>query len=81
MKLADIIDSIHVKSVSGTLDLDIENVAFDSRKVQKGTVFCALPGVNVDGNEFIEASLDAGGIGPADRARFYHDNMARLLGR
>ncbi len=60
MKLADIIDSIHVKSVSGTLDLEIENVAFDSRKAQKGTVFCALPGVKVDGNEFVEAALDAG---------------------
>lgn len=60
MKLADIIDSIHIKSVSGSLDLEIDEICFDSRKARKGSVFCALPGVNADGNDFVEAALEAG---------------------
>ena len=60
MKLEIVIDSIHVKSVTGSLDLEIDQICFDSRKVGKGSVFCALPGVKADGNEFVESALDAG---------------------
>ncbi|MDF1815974.1 MAG: UDP-N-acetylmuramoyl-L-alanyl-D-glutamate--2,6-diaminopimelate ligase, partial [Verrucomicrobiales bacterium] len=60
MKLADIINTIHIKSVSGSLDIEIDDVCFDSRNAKQGSVFCALSGVNSDGNEFIESALDNG---------------------
>ena len=58
MKLSELIDSICVKSVSGSLDIEVSGVFFDSRKVVEGGVFCALD----DGNEYIEAAIDNGAV-------------------
>ena len=60
MTLSDILDSFHVKAVTGSTDVEIDSVCFDSRQAGPGSVFCALPGVKVDGNEFVEQALDAG---------------------
>ena len=60
MKLSQIIDSIRVKSVSGSLDADITGVCFDSREAVPGSLFCALPGVTADGNEFVAPAVEAG---------------------
>ncbi|MCG8600587.1 MAG: UDP-N-acetylmuramoyl-L-alanyl-D-glutamate--2,6-diaminopimelate ligase [Verrucomicrobiales bacterium] len=62
MKLEDAIDSIHVKSVVGSLDLDIKGVSYDSRKVSEGDVFCALTGLGADGNEFVDAAVESGAV-------------------
>ncbi|MCB1076204.1 MAG: UDP-N-acetylmuramoyl-L-alanyl-D-glutamate--2,6-diaminopimelate ligase [Verrucomicrobiae bacterium] len=60
MKLADAIARISVKSVSGTLETEITGVCHDSRKVEKGSLFCALPGEKVDGNDFVSIALERG---------------------
>ncbi len=60
MKLSDVIDGIHVKSVAGTLETEVSGVFYDSRKVIPGGVFCALKGVGSDGNRFIDAAVERG---------------------
>ena len=40
--------------------LTIESLEWDSRKVQPGGVYVALPGERVDGHDFIDAAVDAG---------------------
>lgn len=62
MKLADAIDSIYVKSVSGTLDVEVSGVYYDSRQVTPGGVFCALEGVGSDGHEFIGSAVANGAV-------------------
>ena len=49
MKLQDIIENIHIVSVSGSLDPEITDVCFDSRKAKDGSLFCALKGLDHDG--------------------------------
>ncbi|MDA7926842.1 UDP-N-acetylmuramoyl-L-alanyl-D-glutamate--2,6-diaminopimelate ligase, partial [Verrucomicrobiales bacterium] len=58
----DAIASIHVKSVTGPLNIDVSGVFYDSRKVSTGGVFCALKGVGSDGHEFIESAIENGAV-------------------
>lgn len=60
MQLSEVIDQISVKSVSGPLETEIAGVCFDSRKVEAGTLFCALPGEKVDGNDFVPSAVERG---------------------
>ncbi len=62
MKLEDVIESVHVKSVSGPIDIDVSGVYYDSRKVTPGGIFCALKGVGSDGFEFIDSAIRNGAV-------------------
>ena len=62
MKLSEVIDTIHVKSVSGSLDVEVSGIFYDSRQVIKGAVFCALVGEGADGNEYIDAAIENGAV-------------------
>lgn len=62
MKLEDVIDSIYVKHVTGTLTVDVSGVFYDSRTVKPGGIFCALRGEGRDGHEFIDAALEKGAV-------------------
>ena len=44
----------------GSLDLSVNGVQFDSRKVEAGDVFVAVPGTQVDGHRFIPTALERG---------------------
>ena len=60
MELKDLIEDLHVKSVSGSMATDITGIAYDSRHVSSGHLFVALRGAKVDGRDFIDQALDAG---------------------
>lgn len=62
MKLADVIDSIYVKHVAGTLEVDVTGVHYDSRKVQPGGIFCALKGGGRDGHDYLDAAIESGAV-------------------
>ena len=36
------------------------NIKTDSRKVKKGDIFVALPGINSNGNEYIDKAIENG---------------------
>jgi UDP-N-acetylmuramoyl-L-alanyl-D-glutamate--2,6-diaminopimelate ligase len=60
--LKDILYKVSLLSVSGTTDLHVEDICFDSRKVKKGDVFVAVKGTAVDGHAFIQTAVDQGAI-------------------
>lgn len=41
-------------------DIRVTGLCLDSRRVQAGDVFCALPGTRTDGRRYIEAAIGAG---------------------
>jgi UDP-N-acetylmuramoyl-L-alanyl-D-glutamate--2,6-diaminopimelate ligase len=47
-------------TVSNDADPEITAVAYDSRAVRRGTLFCCLPGASVDGHDFADAASRAG---------------------
>jgi len=60
--LKDILYKVSLTSVSGDMETAITTIAFDSRKVEPGTVFVATRGTQVDGHDYIDAALERGAV-------------------
>ncbi|MEP7127361.1 MAG: UDP-N-acetylmuramoyl-L-alanyl-D-glutamate--2,6-diaminopimelate ligase, partial [Chitinophagales bacterium] len=61
-KLSDILYKVNLLELSGTTDIEITGVCFDSRKVKAGSLFIATKGTVVDGHEFINAAIEKGAV-------------------
>lgn len=61
-QLKDILYKVSLQSVSGNMETEVTQLAFDSRKVAEGTAFVAIKGTQVDGHEFIQKAIDAGAV-------------------
>ena len=60
MELKKLLADIHVLEVHADLDLEITDIAYDSRKVQQGGMFVAISGFATDGNRFIPMAMEKG---------------------
>lgn len=60
MKLNDILNNVEYELLQGTMELDIEKLAYDNRKVGQGDMFFALVGTTLDGHDFVNKAIDAG---------------------
>src|SRR5687767_4280574 len=63
MGLGALADVIAPDRVSGLPVGEVTGLAYDSRRVEPGTLFFAIPGVHVDGHEFVATAVDAGAVG------------------
>ncbi|MEP7081808.1 MAG: UDP-N-acetylmuramoyl-L-alanyl-D-glutamate--2,6-diaminopimelate ligase [Chloroflexota bacterium] len=63
MGLGALADVIAPERVSGMPVGEVRGLAYDSRAVSPGTVFFAVPGVHVDGHDFVPQAVAAGAIG------------------
>lgn len=60
MQIKDLIYKVSLISVSGRTDVDVTAICFDSRKVEKGSMFIAVRGVSSDGHSFIADVIQKG---------------------
>lgn len=60
MKLKDILVNCNLLEIIGDKDLDILDIAFDSRKVKPNTLFFAVKGTQVDGHDYIDKAIEQG---------------------
>ena len=60
--LKDIVYKVSLKSVSGDMDLDVNSVHIDSRKVKSGGLFVAIVGWETDGHKYIDKAIENGAI-------------------
>ena len=60
MKLKDLLIGVAVLEMTADPELNIEHVAYDSRKVTQGGLFVAISGFATDGNRFIPMALEKG---------------------
>ena len=60
MKLKDLLRGIRILDATADMELDIEAVAYDSRKVTAGALFVAISGFASDGNRFIPMAVEKG---------------------
>ena len=58
--LKDILYKVSLQATSGDMNIPIEKVHFDSRKVEKGDLFVAVKGTQVDGHKFIQSAIEKG---------------------
>src|SRR5262245_18087396 len=60
MQLKTLLGATPVLQVIGPVDRPVENIAYDSRRVQRRTMFVALRGEKTDGHQFIGQAIDKG---------------------
>src|SRR5881396_1149090 len=60
MQLKTLLSATQVRQIIGTLDRTVENIAYDSRRVQRNGMFVALRGEKSDGHEFIGQAIEKG---------------------
>ena len=60
MKLKELIRGINVLESNVSMELNIEHIAYDSRKVTEGSLFVAITGFASDGNRFIPMAMEKG---------------------
>ncbi len=58
----ELIKNIDFLKIIGDIDKNIENIAVDSRKVSKNTLYFAIKGATVDGHDFIESAIKNGAV-------------------
>jgi len=60
MKLSTLLEKIDCIAVNGDLDTEITSIEYDSRKVQKGSVFVCMKGFQSDGHAFAQMAVEKG---------------------
>ncbi|MEL6718281.1 MAG: UDP-N-acetylmuramoyl-L-alanyl-D-glutamate--2,6-diaminopimelate ligase [Bacteroidota bacterium] len=60
MQLRQIIKNVSITKTIGNPKIIINNIQFDSRKVEQSDVFVAVKGTQVDGHRFIEKAIEQG---------------------
>ncbi len=60
LKLNNLLKGVNCKRIIGDAAVDIQDIRFDSRMVEKGDLFVALCGTNVDGHNYIDTAIDQG---------------------
>lgn len=62
MPLGQLTDEIGPERVIGLPVGEVRGLAYDSRAVEPGTLFFAIPGVHVDGHEYVPQAIAAGAL-------------------
>ena len=60
MKLEKLLEELDYRLLAGSLDTEVTQIDYDSRKVVEGSLFVCIPGANVDGHDFIDQVIDKG---------------------
>ena len=61
-KLNELLSPIEITEIIGSDEKDILSLTSDSRRVEPGTLFVAVPGVSVDGHQFIPMAVEKGAV-------------------
>jgi len=60
MRLAEVIGGVDIIGRYGSLEVDIKDVIYDSRKVTPGCLFICITGFKVDGHQYIQDAINKG---------------------
>ncbi len=62
MELKDLLEGVELVHVNGSLDIEIANIAYDSRKVNKDSLFVCIEGFVTDGHKYAGSTIDNGAV-------------------
>ena len=57
MRLSELLKNVEVLNTLGDIDKEITGVNIDSRRIEAGHLFVAIPGTQTDGHKFISAAM------------------------
>src|SRR6266540_4106366 len=58
MQLKTLLSATPIRQIIGPVDRPVENISYDSRRVQRNTLFVALRGEKTDGHQFIAQAIN-----------------------
>src|SRR5438876_6439494 len=68
MQLKILARAISPRRIIGTLDRQVDSIAYDSRRVQRNSLFVAIRGEKSDGHQFLDQAIEKGaGVIVAER--------------
>ena len=69
--LRKLIAQVPVLRTVGSLDLPIHGLAYDSRRVEAGTLFVAIKGTHTDGHHYVDQAIARGAVALLVDARYW----------
>ncbi len=60
MKLSKLLERIDYKCIQGSVDIEVKNLANDSRKVEEGSLFFCIKGAVTDGHSYVPEVVQKG---------------------
>jgi UDP-N-acetylmuramoyl-L-alanyl-D-glutamate--2,6-diaminopimelate ligase len=61
--LKELLTALPSKETFGQTDLKIRKIEYDSRKIDQGDLFVAIPGFREDGHKYVNSALKKGAVG------------------
>ena len=62
MWLKNLLETGSVEEIQGKVTQTVDGLAYDSRKVRQGDVFFAVPGIDVDGHDYVNQAVEQGAV-------------------
>ena len=62
MKLNELLKHVEVLNALGDTEIEITGVNIDSRRIESGHLFVAIPGTQTDGHKFIPKAIEQGAV-------------------
>ncbi len=62
MKLSKLFEGIEFELIKGSMEVEIKDISYDSRKVSKNHLFMAIEGLSTDGHEYIDLAIQNGAV-------------------
>ena len=75
MKLNKLLEGIDYTIISGSTDIEISDICYDSRKVKVGSLFICLSGSNFDGHDYIDSAIENGAKAVLVEKDVYRDDI------
>lgn len=75
MKLNKLLEGIDYTIISGSTDIEISDICYDSRKVKVGSLFICLSGFNFDGHDYIDSAIENGAKAVLVEKDIYRDDF------
>ena len=60
MRLNELLKNVETLNIIGDVEVEITGVNIDSRRIEKGHLFVAIPGTQTDGHKFIPKAIELG---------------------
>lgn len=60
MNISEILNNVEIKEIRGNKDANIENISYDTRKVDEKSVFVCIKGINTDRHEYAVQAFEKG---------------------
>jgi UDP-N-acetylmuramoyl-L-alanyl-D-glutamate--2,6-diaminopimelate ligase len=77
--LKELLSALPSKKILGETDFDINKIEYDSRRINPGDLFVAIPGFKEDGHKYIHSALENGATGVVAQRDFNYKVKVKVI--